>query len=182
MAAVVVTPPEPFLSLDEAKAHLRVDHDDDDVLIGALIAAACGALDGPQGWLGRAVGEQTISETADWFADCMRLSLPPVTAITSIEYVDGDGATQTLDGAVYVLGTDGRVRLAPDQSWPSVRAQREAVTITYTAGYATVPAPIKAAALLLLGDLYANRETGIAGDLKPSPTIEMLISPYRTWA
>ena len=36
MRVLVVTPPDPVVSLAQAKAHLRVDSDDEDALIAAL--------------------------------------------------------------------------------------------------------------------------------------------------
>ncbi|MGL4692145.1 MAG: head-tail connector protein [Stenotrophomonas maltophilia] len=42
-----------------------------------------------------------------------------------------------------------------------------------------VPAPLRAAMLLLIGDLYANREVGIAAGTIENPTIERLMFPYR---
>ena len=56
MRVFVVTPPEPVVSIDEAKDHLRVDGDGEDALIEGLVAAATGHIDGPNGWLGRAIG------------------------------------------------------------------------------------------------------------------------------
>mgnify|MGYP000847681045 CR=1 FL=1 len=42
--------PVPLL---EAKLHLRVDHDDEDLMIDSYIRAASARLDGPDGYLGR---------------------------------------------------------------------------------------------------------------------------------
>ncbi|MFG6111129.1 head-tail connector protein [Stenotrophomonas nematodicola] len=43
-----------------------------------------------------------------------------------------------------------------------------------------VPAPLRAAILLLLGDLYANREAGITGTIHvENPTVDRLMFPYR---
>ena len=43
-----------------------------------------------------------------------------------------------------------------------------------------VPASVKAAILLLLGDLYANREGAIVGTIHTvNPTVERLLWPYR---
>jgi len=43
----------------------------------------------------------------------------------------------------------------------------------------TAPAPVKAAALLLVGDLYANRESQADRPLSKNPTFERLLNPYR---
>lgn len=45
-----------------------------------------------------------------------------------------------------------------------------------------VPAPVKAAALLLVGDLYANREAQTDRPLTRNPTFENLLAPYRVYA
>lgn len=43
-----------------------------------------------------------------------------------------------------------------------------------------VPAPLRAAILLLVGDLYANREAGIAGaSYVENPAVDRLMFPYR---
>jgi hypothetical protein len=50
---------------------------------------------------------------------------------------------------------------------------------------AAVPAPIKAAVLLMVGDLYENRETvaeGAPAPVEMSMTVERLLSPYRVWS
>lgn len=43
----------------------------------------------------------------------------------------------------------------------------------------TVPAAIKAAALLIVGDLYENREGGGEKDIKRNPAVDNLLYPYR---
>ena len=42
---------------------------------------------------------------------------------------------------------------------------------------ATAPAPVKAAALLLVGTLYAHREELIERPLSKNPTFERLLAP-----
>lgn len=44
------------------------------------------------------------------------------------------------------------------------------------------PAPIKAAVLLAVGDLYANRERQADRQLFSNPTYERLLAPYRVMA
>lgn len=65
----VVTPPEPALTVDQIRAHLRMERTGDAAFDEAVDAdldlkglAAQGAIDGPAGWLGRCIGLQTIEE------------------------------------------------------------------------------------------------------------------------
>ena len=45
-----------------------------------------------------------------------------------------------------------------------------------------VPAPVKSAALLLVGDLYQNRESQGERPYNKNPTFEALLNPYRVHA
>ena len=186
MRVVVITPPAPVVELDQAKMHLRVDGDDDDVLIAGFIAAATAHLDGPAGWLGRAIGLQTLEARFDTFLFEVDLPYRPVVSVESVSYIDVSGTLQVLAvGAYQLLGA----ALVPvfGTSWPAVRREREAVAVRYGAGYATIPAPISAAILLMTGDLYANRqtvETGVraaAVTVPMSTTVEALLAPFRVY-
>ena len=57
---VVVTPPQPLITLDEAKRHLRIDDYDNDLEISGFLQAAVAMVDGPDAWLGRSLGLQTL--------------------------------------------------------------------------------------------------------------------------
>lgn len=89
-----------LLTLAEAKLHCRIDHDDEDTLLTALIATATAA-------------------TGDYL-----------------------NATTALDS--------------------------------------TAAAPIKSAALLMVADLYENREAQTERQLYRNSTFERLLNPYRT--
>jgi uncharacterized phiE125 gp8 family phage protein len=184
MRVFVVTPPEPVISLDDAKEHLRVRHDDEDTLIKAYVAAATGHIDGPDGWLGRAIGMQTLEARADVFRDCMRLPFAPIADITSVKYLDGTAAEVTILPTEYEL-RGSLIGSAFGKRWPSVLAQPESVRIQYQAGYTTLPPAIRAAILLMTGDLYANRETAVVGTgaaaIPMSTTVENLLSPFRIY-
>lgn len=94
------------VTLDEAKTHLRIDHDAEDELIGTYLAAA--------------------TQSA---ADFIHRPIP---------WTDGEGAP------------------------------------------VEVPAPVKAAILLILGDLYAHREGRFVGTTPAdNPAVQMLLWPYR---
>jgi uncharacterized phiE125 gp8 family phage protein len=96
---------------------------------------------------------------------------PPLQSVTSVTYVDEDGAEQTLDSGEYVVDTSGergRLYLDYEKSWPSVRIQPNAVQVTFVAGYgaaADVPAPFRSWMLLRMGDLYAHREGHATGTI-----------------
>ncbi len=186
MRVVVVTPPEPVVTLAEAKAHLRVRHSVEDALIEAYVAAATAHIDGPDGWLGRALGDQVLDAYADVFRDCMRLPFGPVTEIISVKYLAGTGEEVT------VLPTEYELRgwllgSAFGKRWPSVLSHPEAVRIQYRAGYVKLPSPIRAAILLMVGDMYANRETVTVGTgtgaatIPMSATVQTLLSPFRVF-
>lgn len=185
MRVVVVTPPEPVVSLDEAKDHLRVEGGDDDAVITGMIAAATAHIDGPSGWLGRAIGVQTLEARIDTFdLGGTVLPYPPVISVTSVKYVDPAGVEQTLAGGYEVLGE----QIAPvwGTAWPSIRTTREAVRVRYQAGYSTLPAPIRAAILLMVGDLHRNRGEAVIGIISASvamsTTVANLLAPYRVYA
>lgn len=139
--------------------------------------------------LGRALITQAWRLTLDGFpaGDVLELPRPNLLTVTSITYVDADGATQTMSASDYVVdiaSLPGRVILAYGASWPSTRGDRNGVTITFTCGYgaarSSVPAPVKAAMKLVLADLWENREASIVGTIHTAnPAAENLLAPYR---
>ena len=194
MSVVVFTPPEdPVVSLEEAKAHLRVDHDDDDDYIESLVAVATATIDGPTGWLGRCLVEQTLEWRGDEFGCDIRLPYPPIISIDSVKYVDDAGAEQTVSPSDYLLtGAPSLPRLSLNYGsfWPTPRWQTEAVRVRYTAGWPvgedgiwTGPAPIRHAVLLMVSQLYENREPATErGQVELPFAITALLSTYRVFA
>lgn len=192
MGLRLITPPavEP-VSLEEVKAHLRIADDDSDTLLPIYIAAARQWIDGNDGWLGRALVSQTWELTLDEFPTSeIRLPLPPVQSVTSVKYDDGDGIEQAIDSADYYLDTTGGVGwVVPlaNVSWPATLAGVNTVRVRFVAGYATaadVPAPIRAAILLMVGHLFANREAVMSGpnDIRQLPLgVDALLAPYRVF-
>lgn len=183
MRVVVVTPPDPIVSLDEAKRHLRVDHDDENAYVESLIAVATAWLDAPAGWLGRALGEQVLEVRYAAWPRPLRLPYLPEIEITAITYVDPAGAAQILPlsgGAVPYAGL------------PAVRGRDGDVRIRYRAGYAkaqdgksTVPAPIRHAILLMVSHLFNNRDAVTTTAAQPATLplgVEALLGPYRVWS
>ncbi|TDW65355.1 putative phiE125 gp8 family phage protein [Novosphingobium sp. PhB55] len=189
MSAFVLTPPEPVVSVPDAKAHLRVLHADEDALIATYIAAATAHIDGPDGWLGRAIGIQTLEMRLPTFGNCGAITLPypPAVDIESVAYVNALGDSVELASDQYEL-SGGVLRPAWPTSFPVAAwrgAAGETVRIRWKAGYADLPPAIQAAILLMVGDLYANRETAAVGSgsapIPMSTTVETLLSPLRVF-
>jgi uncharacterized phiE125 gp8 family phage protein len=191
--AVVVERPEPFIDLVTAKEHVRVSHDDDDAIISGMVSAAISHIDGPEAWLGRSLAPQTLELRLDAYPCDGLVSLPcgPVIDVLSVKYIDGAGVLQTIDPGAY-LADDLYVWPLYGTTWPTLRRERGSARIRYRAGYvadpaadplvAQLPDAIAAAVLLMVGDLYANRETTVAGQVFAVPmstTVEALLSPYR---
>ncbi len=156
------------VTLAEAKLHLRIDGNNEDAMIPMLIGAAVNLC---QQLTGRSLMKQEWKLLVDGFEDEMQLPWPTILSVESVHYIDPDGATQTLDEAVYSLVGDSVV-LAAGQKWPDAKADARSVWINYTAGYgagneaaqqAAVPASVKSWLLLTVGTLYANRESILSG-------------------
>lgn len=157
------------ITLAEAKAHLRVeaDFEDDDAYITSLITVCRHYTEQMSGNIFK---RQTWRLTLDAFPCEIVLRRRPVTDVNSITYIDGDGATQTLDPALYQVDLSGflaRIRPAYGQSWPITRCQMGAVEVSFVAGAddteAGIPEYWKQGVLLLLGHYYENREDAVIG-------------------
>lgn len=105
---LTVPPTAPVVTVSEAKAHLRVSGDDEDLLIQGMIDAAVGYLDGLAGVLGRALAPQTYVAIFD-AADSYRLPIGPV--VTS-EAVEADGVATVTFIAGYPGGVPEQIRKA----------------------------------------------------------------------
>mgnify|MGYP001382841310 CR=1 FL=1 len=159
----LTTPPalEP-VTLTEAKAWLRVDGEEEDVLILGLIQAARSYV---EDFTRRALVSQTWALALDRFPCTREITLPrpPLVSVSSVEYIDSDGATQTLSADDYHVDArsePGRVVLRATSSWPAVDCQPNAVVVTYVAGYGTpsqVPQGIKTAIRWMIGHWFRHR-------------------------
>jgi len=175
MTTIVITPPAELpVSLDYAKRQLRISDTDDDELISDLIAAATGAIDGPSGWLGRALITQTLEHQTDEFGTQLgvfpstdtNIYLPcrPIVSITSVKYDDSSLVEQTISASAYRFVQPNVLGLASGSSWPTAYAQTGAVRIRYVAGYGDaddVPAAIRQAIVLAVKDLYSLGERNL---------------------
>jgi uncharacterized phiE125 gp8 family phage protein len=167
---------EPLL-LAEAKAHLRLDADDEDELLGALIVAARVALETE---IRRVLIAQRWRAIVDG-PPRGRIALPvvPVLSVEAVRGVDGDGNTTELDESDYsVDAADGSVTFAAEEG--AVRHE-----IDFTAGYGSsgvdVPQPLRQAIRLLVTHWYEHRAAAADGDAMTEAPFgfRALIAPYR---
>lgn len=158
---LVTAPATEPVSLDLAKQHLRVDGDDDDLLIGAYIVAARQFC---ESYTNRVFFNQTWQLTLDsfpmygndtasmqpatqrnwpywgslWDGLIIRLPRPSCVSVTSITYTDLAGASRTLDAASYTVDASSepaRIVPAPNTFWPYVHSYLPgSVKVTYVAG------------------------------------------------
>jgi uncharacterized phiE125 gp8 family phage protein len=184
----LVTPPEVEpVTLEEAKAHLRLDSDADDAYVSALITAARERV---ELFLRRALITQTFECTLDGFpaSPVIDLPRPPLQSVESIKYIDTAGKVQTLAPGDYVADASsneiGRVALAWNRFWPVTRCSINSVVIQFTAGYGDasedVPQAIRQGILIEVSNLYENREDVVVGqNISMLSLSERLLWPYR---
>lgn len=183
------------ISLETARLHLRLDtmgsppSHPDDALVTALITVAREAV---ENFTELTVAVNDFQLKLDYFADlAIDLGTYPVNSIASITYVDTNGTTRTLPSTDYVLDTfskPAQVNLAFDKTWPAVRNQPNAVTVTFEAGYTgntspvsnEVPKTLEQAMLLTITDLYENRGAiGSKQNYEIPIMAQYLMIPYR---
>ena len=174
------------IDTDFVKTQLIIDGSALDAEINAMIPVA--RLKAEQ-YCGRAFITQTWERYYHQFPLEIELPWAPLQSVSEITYVDGDGATQTLSSSVYTVDTDsepGLIYPAYDQVWPSTRAVRKAVKVTYVAGYGDddtdVPDPIRHAIAKIVGSLMHHREDDTPISSVPVPWgARTLLADYRMY-
>lgn len=174
------------LSLAEAKKQCGVAegvnyHDD---IIQRLIVAARETVENDTGivcYTGTFTWKFTHWPDDEWFE--IR-AIRPVTSITSIAYLDGNGTSQTWAASNYTLETSTvtpLVRLTYGNTFPAIRGDVNGITVTLVAGYATVaavPVMVKQAILFLINHWFVSRDTVSIGTISPeiSMTYDALVN------
>lgn len=190
MKTVLVTEPAgSLLSFSESKNHLKVDHTEDDALISSLMVAATAQV---ENITNRRLITQTWKAYADsWPTLFFTLPFGELQSVTAIKYTDEDNDQTTWAATEYIVDTTsdpGRVILGVNKAWPNVTLYpSNPIEIEFICGYGVdhgdMPDVLKAAALVMVGDMYANRESFLLGPYYkyaeiPDYIISMLL-PYR---
>ena len=186
---VVSSPPAALpVEVDEVRAHCRADTSDDGVL-GYYLDTAIGMV---EAYTGVALITRTVTFTRSELDDWMSLPVAPIQSV-DFAWLDANNTSHALDTSVYAVTGLNTLRpemsLLKGKSWPSMLAHPAAVTATAIIGYGltgtSVPAAIRHAIRLLVGDFYMNREDTIAErGVTPATLpngVTTLLANYRIW-
>ena len=171
------------VTLVEAKAHLRVDGNDEDALISQLITVAREHIERETGLVLIAGPFRLCLD--HWPDDgVIRIGCGPVREVTGVTVYDGEGSPSAVSLADHLL--DGEAR--PARLWlrePLAPGRMlNGVEIDFTGGFgsrgADVPDTLKRAMLLHIASMFAVRGAGLVaaqGAAMPAG-YERLIAPY----
>lgn len=162
------------VSLADAKLHLRVDSEADDLYIAGLIQAA---REWCEVYTDRTFVHTQYAMTLDTFPWEIELPRPPVAVAaantaTTITYAQEGGTTATLASSQYRVdrtAEPGVIRTVYAGTWPSHLLDQNSVTVTWWGGYGEdgtkVPRAVKSAILMLVGSWYENRQAVLSGSV-----------------
>jgi len=175
MSAVTDAVPVAPTSIAEAKAHLRIEGDSEDALVGRLVGAAtalCESFTGTQ-LIARPVRE-TVPVGAEW----RRLSVTPVQTVGTVTGHAADGASFVLPPDAYAVDID-----ANGDGWVRVTQPGTArrATVEYQAGRAEswteLPETLRQGIMRLAAHFYTHRDA--ADDAGPPAAVAALWRPWR---
>lgn len=132
---LITAPTTRLVTAEDLAVHSRIDLAGEDSYLEKLLDA--GEADAEE-YTCRKFLTQTWDQYFDGFEDPVCLRYPPLASVTSVEYVDPDGDTQTLSTDVYEVGSQlgiGAVRRKVDQDWPDTQSHEDVVTVRFVCGY-----------------------------------------------
>ena len=162
-------------AVDAAKTYLRLESDDEDAGIAALVAAA---LVHAEGYLGQLVIARNVTERLSVSHGWQRLAATPVRSVSLVTGIPAEGASFALAPDSYALDInrhhDGWIRFTTAGS--AGRAD-----IVYRAGlvpgWPDLPEAISMAVLRITAHLHAHRDA--ESDAGPPPAFASLLRPWR---
>jgi uncharacterized phiE125 gp8 family phage protein len=188
MSLAMTTPPalEP-VTVADAKVHLRVDSDAEDVLIGSLILTSRLHIEAA---LGLALITQSWTLALDRWppGDHIDLPLTPLQSVDDVRVKNAAGIAAIVPAESYLVDLASRPgRLVWNNTIPPFPAlPANGIEIDFTAGFGatadSVPAPLKHAILMLTAHWYEHRDPDdIGSDAAQIPAaVSDLIQPFRT--
>ena len=192
------------ISIEEAKEHLRLDDDIDDIPVLTFIKAARLYV---EKFTGRSLITRTVQQFLDTsaatldplyegmrtgvlarpYANYIELAASPVISVTSVNYYnDSDTQSTWATSNYYVDNVSdlGRIYLRDGGTFPTDLRAANGLEINYTAGFGTarsdIPSDLKLAMLQYMTFAYEHRgeQEGNAPPMLPK-ILNTLLSPYK---
>jgi hypothetical protein len=203
---LVTAPTNSPITVADVKSFLKVDNNEEDVILDLYISAAVNVA---QNYTGKAFITQTRKLQLDCLPDgeyrdynltnpwqgqgsanrtpfypydnFIELPYKPILTVTSIVFTATDNTTSTFSSTNYYVDTvTGRVILNDGATWDVALRNKASVAVTYTCGYGAtadlVPADIRMALLQHVADMYNCRS--VCG---MSCGCEEILSKYRDY-
>jgi len=181
---ITVQPTSEPVTVDELRAHLRLDAGDFDTELTRLITAARKSV---EAMLKRQLIHATYQWTMDYWPDYVfEIPQGPLSSVSSITYYDGNGVSQTWASTNYQVDTTtlyGTVTLANNATYPVLETgKKNAITVTFIAGYgssaASVPENVKQAILVLAAHWFENPQSVTTDTVNEVPQhIQWMLAP-----
>lgn len=163
------------IMLDEAKAYLRLENDEEDAPLGAIILAAIAHAEAfTRQILIRRGASETIGISREW----TRLSATPVYQINGANGLPANGAPFALADTHFDIDIDnngdGHIRILQAGSAGRVEVQYHA---GISESWAGLPEAMRLGILRLIGHLHLHRDNG--DDAGPPAAVAALLRPWR---
>ncbi|MFD2264339.1 head-tail connector protein [Lacibacterium aquatile] len=144
------------VSLADAKAYLRIEHDAEDGLIESLIQAARQLCEVT---VRKRLIRQRLRLVSDDLYAVHRLPAGPVRQVETVAVINVAGITEVLPEADYIVSGD---RLACVTRWPNPRRPVGSFRVDYEVGFGEapedVPQPLRQGIRMLVAHWYEHRE------------------------
>ena len=169
----------PVVSLALAKANANIQYTEQDSLLELLLHAS---IQDAEEYTGTVIQQRNVVIGLSEFEQLVQLPVAPLTAITSILYVNKEGADVPLESDDYEILSEGYALRFKLQEFPELQADNPyPITITGKAGYteSTVPKSIQSAILVKFGHKELYREDAPVNGNDRS--FNAALRPYKVW-
>jgi uncharacterized phiE125 gp8 family phage protein len=161
--------------LDETRAYLRIESEEEDPALGGIILAALGHA---EAFLNLVLLRRTVTEVLGASTTWSRLGATPVLAISGVSAPSVPGPAALLPPDRYAVDIDGS-----GDGWVRITDATHGgrIEVSYTAGlasdWASLPEALRLGVLRLAGYLHGHRDG--AGDPGPPAAVAALLNPWR---
>ncbi len=176
----------PIVTTAEARNHVNLfsDNSFDTQLTGFIDAAQQTVED----YIGEYMGPTVVDQPFYRFNSYLPLTHRRIESVTSVTYKAMDGTTKTVPTTTYIFDDSGlkkSINIRNGQAWPTdidINNYRYPVNVNYNAEWIGTPTTIKQAILLLVGQMFDNRDNSdylTNRSINTMGGVESLLRTYR---